>query len=107
MPKGTARSSQPRLMVQAEVYTGEITGKIISITYTKDDFAAGVDFTITGEDTGINIWTQTNVDATATGCPEDADTFAGRRGKQHRRGRALSDIWLAQERIKIAIANGG
>ena len=54
----------------AEVYTGEITGKIISITYTKDDFAAGVDFTITGEDTGINIWTQTNVDATATVAPK-------------------------------------
>ena len=91
----------------AEVYTGEITGKIISITYTKDDFADGVGFTITGEDTGINIWTQTNVDATATVAPKMPTHSQAGVANDTAGDVLLSDIWLAQERIKIAIANGG
>lgn len=91
----------------ATYYTPEVTGRLVGITYTKDDFAAGVDFAITGETTGINIWTQTNVDASVTVSPKmPTHTQAG--VENNTAGDVLlSDIFLAQERIKLAITNGG
>lgn len=91
----------------AENYTPVVTGKLISITYTKDDFAAGVDFTITGETTGINLWTESDVNATKTVAPK-MPTHSQAGAENNTAGDVLlSDIYLAQERIKIAIANGG
>lgn len=91
----------------AEYYTPIVTGKLISITYTKDDFADGVDFTITGETTGINLWTQVNVNATATVAPKMATHSQAGVANDTAGDVLLSDIYLAQERIKVVVANGG
>jgi len=90
-------------------YTPVVNGFVLAIVYTKDDFASGVDFTITGETSGINIWTQNNVNATVTVYPRNAtcDT-AGVASLYAVAGEPVEDrIPVAQERIKIAIAEGG
>jgi hypothetical protein len=57
----------------AVAYSPRIAGKIWQIEYVKDGganpFANGVDFTITGEATGINLWTQSDVNASAVVAP--------------------------------------
>jgi hypothetical protein len=53
-------------------YTPRLSGKIQQIEYVKDGvnpYAAGVDFTITGEATGIGLWTQSDVNASAVVAP--------------------------------------
>ena len=90
-------------------YTPVVTGRIISIQYVKDDYAAGVDFAITGETSGINIWTQVDQNASVTKSPRQpthdaagvASLFAGS-------GEPVEDyIAVAKERIKVAVTNGG
>ena len=90
-------------------YTPVITGKIISIRYVKTDYVAGVDFTITAEATGETIWTQLDVNASATVAPRQAthDT-AGVAALYAAAGAAVrDDIVLADDRVKIEIAAGG
>ena len=81
---------------------GPTTGRVLSIIYEKTDFATGVDFTITTDVTGQNVWVETNVDASKTVNPsvETHDTS----------GVAASSrdyVMLADERLKIVVANGG
>ena len=91
----------------AESYTDALTGRLINVIYTKDDYAAGVDFAITAESSGLGIWTESNVNATKTVSPRQpthtqvgvANSTAG--------DVLLTDIYLAQERIKIVIDEGG
>ena len=90
-------------------YTPVVNGFVLAIVYTKTDYAAGVDFTVTGETSGIIIWDQDNVDATVTVYPRGAtcDT-AGLASLYAGSGEPVEDrIPVAQERIKIAIAAGG
>jgi len=90
-------------------YTPVVTGKIVSITYTKTDFANGVDFVVTGEVSGVPIWTGTNVNATATVAPRQAthDT-SGAAALYVAAGTAVNDdIVVANERIKIVTDEGG
>jgi hypothetical protein len=61
-------------------YSPRLSGEIHQIEYVKTDYANGVDFTITGEATGVNLWTRrTSMPrrfvATAAG-----DAQPGRRG---------------------------
>jgi hypothetical protein len=94
----------------ATAYTDPIAYGVLSqIKYVKTDFANGVDFTITSEATGETIWAQLNVNADATVCPRQAthgtdgvaSLYAGS-------GQAvLAPIALANDRIKIVIAQGG
>jgi len=56
----------------ATAYTPNFTGKLSQIRYVKTDYAAGVDFTITSEATGETIWTQADVNASATVAPRQA-----------------------------------
>jgi hypothetical protein len=88
----------------ATAYSEVCTGKLSSIRYVKTDYSAGVDFTITAEATGETLWTQTNVDATVTVSPRQVthDT-AGVVAVTA----ILDKIALANDRIKIVIANGG
>ena len=90
-------------------YTPNITGRVLSIRYVKTDFATGVDFTITGEATGVTIWTQENVNASTTCYPRQAThSTAGVASLYASGGEAVNDhIYLANERIKFAIASGG
>lgn len=88
----------------ATAYIGPVTGRIHSLTYTKVDFADGVDFTITAEATAQSIWTDTNVNAAETVYPVSAANL-GTTGAAS----TLSEvpIILANDRVKIVIAAGG
>ena len=91
-------------------YTSDpITGKINAIKYTKTDFANGVDFTVTGESSGIAIWTGTDVNASTTVAPRQAThSTAGAAALYAAGGTAVNDlIAISKERIKIVVAQGG
>lgn len=93
----------------ATAYSPVVTGKLSSIRYVNTNFAAGVDFTITSEATGQSLWTELNVNADATKAPRQAthDT-AGVAALYAAAGTAVLDkIALANDRIKIVIAQGG
>ena len=87
----------------ATVFTPNIDGRISAVIYTKDDFADGVDFAITAEDSGQNVWTEADVNAAKSVYPVVAASLPS--------GAASSlvevPIILAHERLKIVIANGG
>ena len=93
----------------ATAYSEVITGRIHSMTYTKTDFTDGVDFTITLEATGQTVWTQSNVNATATVAPRIATTdTAGVASLYAAAGEPVEDYLVAAEdRVKIVIAAGG
>lgn len=60
--------------------------RVHTISYIKNDFASGVDFTITEYETGQSVWTEVNVDASETN---------------------TDGVTIADSQIKIVIANGG
>lgn len=88
-------------------YTPVLTGKVINIIYTKTDFATGVDFDITAENSGIVLWDEDNVDTSKTVSPRQA-THDKNGVEQSAAGDInLGDIYLTNERVKISIAAGG
>jgi hypothetical protein len=93
----------------ATEYTLKVTGRVLSIRYVKTDFANGSTMTVTGEDTGIAIWAESNVDASATRCPRQAThSTVGAAALYAATGTAVNDyIYICNERIKIVIAAGG
>lgn len=90
-------------------YTPRLTGKVHSIVYAKTDFADGVDFTITAEATGENIWTESNVNAAAVRYPRAATHSQAGVAALYAAGGTgvLSPIALGNDRVKIVIAQGG
>lgn len=93
----------------ATVFTPVVNGKVISVEYVKTDFANGVDFTITTEDTTQDIWVESDVNAAKTVAPRQAthDTV-GAASLYAAAGVAVEDyIYAVEERIKIVIASGG
>lgn len=93
----------------ATEYSPVLSGKLISFRYVKDDFANGVDFTITAEDTGETLWAEENVNASATRYPRAATaSTAGAASLYASGGTAVNDrIGLSQDRVKIVVASGG
>lgn len=92
----------------ATEYSEFITGRIVEIRYVKGDFTDGVDFTITLETTGITVWSQLNVNASATVLPRQAThTTAGVAAEYATGVAVLEPIYVAHERVKIVIASGG
>lgn len=96
----------------AVAYTPVVTGKLINIIYTKpgsNPYAAGVDFTITAENSGLNLWTQSDVNASATVAPrQPTHDNAGAASLYAATGEPVEDNYvLANERVKIVIAQGG
>lgn len=87
----------------ATVYTEAILGKIIAIGYTKSNFSDGVDFTITTEDLGQGVWTDTNINASEIVYPKQLNDDV--------LGADLTAIYdhirAFNERIKIVVASGG
>ena len=85
------------------VFTGNRIGFVQSITYDKDDFADGVDFTIVVTGTGETLWTDTNINATETVYP-----VAQRNGTD---GAALANIYdriaLINDSVTVTVASGG
>ncbi len=90
-------------------YTPVVTGRIITVVYTKTDFTDGVDFTITTEDSTQNVWVDTNINATETVAPRQAThDNVGDASLYAAGGEPVEDyIYAANERIKIVIASGG
>lgn len=92
----------------ATSYSEVLNGKLIAVQYVKDDFADGVDFTITAETSGLGIWTDTNINASETVFPMTAAhdntgaaiTYDGTRP-------VYVPIPLCNERVKIMVASGG
>lgn len=92
--------------------TGVFTGRVLQIKYTKDGsnaYTDGVDFTITAETSGVNVWVQQNVNATVTVCPRQATHGTdGTAALYAAAGQAVNDyVWLVGERLKIVLASGG
>jgi hypothetical protein len=96
----------------AVAYSPRVAGKIHSVAYVKPgsaSYADGVDFTITSEATGEQIWVESNVNATAYRYPRAAThSNAGVAALYAAAGTAVQDkIALAADRIKIVVAQGG
>lgn len=93
----------------ATVYSDVIPyGFIEQMRYAKTDFANGVDFTITLEGTGETVWTESDVNASATRAPRQAThTTAGVASVYASTDGVLDKIALANDRIKIVIGSGG
>lgn len=88
----------------ATAYSPNITGRIHSLSYLKDDFTDGVDFTVTLERTGQSVWTDTNINASETVYPVAAANL-GTTGAASTLSEA--PIVAANDRLKIVIAAGG
>lgn len=93
----------------ATAYSPVVSGRIETIRYVKTDFDNGVDFTITAEATGETLWSQLNVNASATVAPrQPTHDTAGVASLFAAGGAAVNDgIVLANDRVKIVIAQGG
>lgn len=96
----------------ATAYTPRFSGKIHSVQYVKDATTAyidGVDFAVTSEATGENIWTEANVNASAVRYPRaPTHSQAGAAALFAAGGTAVLDkIGVANDRVKIVLAQGG
>lgn len=90
-----------------------LSGRVTAIHYVKDPgapaFAAGVDFTITVNGTGESLWTQVDVNASASVYPRSPmHSGAGVAALYAAGGTAVQDlIRVSRDQIKIVIAQGG
>lgn len=93
----------------ATAYTEVITGEIRQIIYTKSNFANGVDFVVTVEETAEVVWDEDDVNASAVRAPRIAThSNAGVAALYAGGGSAVLDrIFVANSRIKIVVASGG
>lgn len=85
------------------------TGRLITLIYAKTDFADTVDFTITAEASGEQLWEEDNVTASKTVAPrQPTHDSVGVASLHAGAGEPVEDyIVLSQDRIKIVIASGG
>jgi hypothetical protein len=95
----------------ATAYSPRVAGKVHSVHYVKDGsngFAAGVDFAITAQETGENIWTESNVDASTVRYPR-APTHSqlGVAALFAAAGSPVQEPIAVVDKIKFAITNGG
>lgn len=91
---------------------GAVSGELHSIHYAKDGsnaFADGVDFTITDEETGEQLWVESNVNASTIRYPRvPTHSPAGAPALYAAGGSAvMARPGLARTRIKIVLAQGG
>lgn len=89
-----------------------VSGEIHQIEYVKDGsngYSDGVDFTITGKKTGVNLWTESNVNASAVRAPrQPTHSQAGVASLYAASGTAVqARVALANDQIRIALAQGG
>lgn len=93
----------------ATAYSPVVTGLLSQIRYVKTDFTDGVDFTITAEATGETLWTELNVNASATKAPRQPTHGTDGVASLYAAGGVAvqAPIALANDRVKIVIASGG
>lgn len=91
------------------MYTPPLYGEIVSLRYVKTDFADGVDFACTLETTGEAVWSESNVNASATRHPRAAThSTAGAAALYASGGVAvLNRIAVGGDRLKIVVDEGG
>lgn len=84
-------------------------GMLSQIRYVKDDFDNGSTITVTSEATGETLWTEANVNASATRAPRQATHGTdGAASLYAGGGVAVQDkIAIVNDRIKIVVASGG
>lgn len=94
-------------------YSGVVQGRVLQIRYIPDGSSpldTGADVTITAEDSGVVVLNQANIGTSAyTVAPRQAshDT-AGAASLYAAGGEPVeTPILVAQERIKLVVANGG
>lgn len=95
-----------------EAYSPHLSGKLISFRYVKHGvtpFEDGVGFVIISENTGATLWSEEDVNTSATRRPRAAThTTAGVAANYDGSAHAVLDkIVLAQDRVKITVADGG
>lgn len=92
-------------------YTPYVSGFIESVQYVKADsggYTDGVDFTITAEATGEDVWVDTNINASEVVRPRAATcTTAGVAALYAASGAVNDRIALARDRVKIVLAAAG
>lgn len=95
----------------ATVLSPRLAGKIHSIIYVKDltiPYTDGVDFTMTAEKTGENVWTQANVNASVAVYPRaPVSSQTGVASLYATSGTAIQDKIGIVDRLKIVLAQGG
>lgn len=91
------------------VRDGRLTGRIVTVIYDKTDYADTVDFAIDLEDSGEGVWTEANVTASATRSPRQAThDNVGVASLYAAAGEPVEGpIVMVQDRLKIAVTNGG
>lgn len=89
-------------------YTPYVSGYIESVQYVKTDYTDGVDFTITTDVTGEDIWVDTNINASEIVRPRAATcTTAGVAALYAASGAVNDRIALGRDRVKIVLAAAG
>jgi hypothetical protein len=90
-------------------YSGHVSGLVRAIRYVKVDYDNGIDATITADASGQAILTFTDVNASASSYPHAAmNTVTNAASLYAAAGQAvLTPIPVADERIKIVVAQGG
>lgn len=90
-------------------YSVPITGRISDIIYTKNDFADGVDFVITLENTGQAVLSKENVNASVSFAPrQGVHSVLGVAAVYAAAGEPVLDyIIAADDRVKVVVAAGG
>lgn len=90
-------------------YSPYFSGYIRALEYVKTDFANGVDFTITADETGEAILSLTDQNSAAILRPRAAThSTAGVAALYAATGTAVNDhIALGRDRVKVVVAQGG
>lgn len=92
----------------ATAYAGPVNGLLSQVRYVKTDFANGVDFTITSDATGETLWTESDVNASATRAPRQAThSTAGAASLYAATGQPVNDMIAVSGRIKVVVGSGG
>lgn len=89
-------------------YSPYMSGYLHQIQYVKDDFADGVDFTITAEGTGQTLWTESDVNAAVVKAPRMPTCTTAGVASLYAATFAVNDrIALSRDRVKIVVGSGG
>lgn len=92
----------------ATEHSVSINGILDRIIYQKTDFADGVDFAITLDETGETLWTEENVNASAVRAPrQPVHGTDGVAALYATGGKPVNDLISIMGKVKIVISNGG
>lgn len=93
----------------ASVNTLALHGRCIKVIYVKGDYASGVDFSITTNETSQTLWAEDDVNASTFRCPRDPTHGSdGSASLYAAAGEPVEDhIRICQESVVIVITDGG